>query len=144
MIYGSTHKTNELFQYDVARDALKMLGANWLTGQYTTVMVLSPDERFVYYLPGAHGRAFEHGTPVVQFDIQSGRRKVLAFLAEPFTEQYGYVPAGTYGITLNADGSTLYVNLNGHPIDRLRPSRLRAIGFGLCSSAAIHIPVSER
>jgi hypothetical protein len=144
LIYGSTHKTNELFQYDVARNEVKMLGSNWLTGQYTTVMILSPDERFAYYLPGAHGRAYEHGTPVVQYEVKTGRRKVLAFLAEPFEREYGYVPAGTYGIKLSADGSTLYANFNGHPVDALRPSRMRPIGFGLCSFAAIHIPASER
>lgn len=144
MVFGSTHQFNELFQYNVATDELKLLGLNWLTGQYTTVMILSPDERFVYYLPGAHGRAFEHGTPVVQYDIASGRRKVIAFLADAFVKEYGYVPAGTYGIKLSADGSTLYANFNGHPVDELRPSRLRPIGFGLCSFAAIHIPESER
>jgi poly(3-hydroxybutyrate) depolymerase len=142
IVFGTTHQT--LFQYDVARNELKLLGLNWLTGQYTTVMVLSPDERFVYYLPGAHGKAFLHGTPVVQLDVATGRRKVLAFLAETMADEIGYVPGGTYGIKLSSDGGTLYVNFNGHPVDNLRPSRLRPIGFGLCSFAAIHIPESER
>jgi poly(3-hydroxybutyrate) depolymerase len=144
IVFGTTHQTHELFQYDVARNELKLLGLNWLTGQYTTVMVLSPDERFVYYLPGAHGKAFLHGTPVVQLDVATGRRKVLAFLAETMADEIGYVPGGTYGIKLSSDGGTLYVNFNGHPVDNLRPSRLRPIGFGLCSFAAIHIPESER
>lgn len=144
IFYGSTHKTNEFFQYDVARNELVLQGFNWLTGQYTTVMVLSPDERFVYYLPGAHGRAWQHGTPVVQYDIATGQRKVIAFLAETFAAEYGYVPGGTYGIKLSHDGGTLYVNFNGHPVDGRRPSRLTPNGFGLCSFAAIHIPESER
>lgn len=144
MVFGSTHQTHQLFQYDVARDEVKLLGPNWLTGQYTTVMVLSPDERFVYYLPGAHGKAFLHGTPVVQFEVATGRRKVLAFLADTMAEQIGYVPGGTYGIKMSEDGETLFVNFNGHPVDGLRPARLRPIGFGLCSFAAIHIPKSER
>lgn len=144
IVFGSTHSTHELFRYDVARHEVKFLGPNWLTGQYTTVMVLSPDERFVYYLPGAHGKAFLHGTPVVQLDVATGRRKVLAFLADTMAEQIGYVPGGTYGIKLSADGGTLFVNFNGHPVDGMRPSRLRPIGFGLCSFAAIHIPQSER
>ncbi len=121
-----------------------MLGANWLSGQYTTVIVLSPDERFLYYLPGAHGRAWQHGTPVVQFEIATNRRKVIAFLAEEIRDVYEYVPAGTYGIKMSADGGTLYVNFNGHAADRIRPVSMRPIGFGLCSCAAIHIPESER
>jgi hypothetical protein len=120
-----------------------MLGPNWLTGLYTAVCVLSPCERYVYYLPGAHGQAYRHGTPVVQYEIASGRRKVLAFLAEPFAADYGYVPAGTYGAKLSADGGTLYVNFNGHPTAGL-PSHLKENGFGLCAFAAIHIPSSER
>jgi hypothetical protein len=109
-----------------------------------TVSVLSPDERFVYYLPGAHGGAFRYGTPVIQYEIASGRRKVLALLAPAIEEAQGYVPAGTYGAKLSADGATLYVNFNGHPVDRLRPRKMPPNGFGLCGFAAIHIPAAER
>ena len=144
VVFGTTHKSNQLFRYEVAKDELTMLGANWLSGQYTTVIVLSPDERFLYYLPGAHGRAWQHGTPVVQFEIATNRRKVIAFLAEEIRDVYEYVPAGTYGIKMSADGGTLYVNFNGHAADRIRPVSMRPIGFGLCSFAAIHIPESER
>ncbi|MBI1311708.1 DUF2920 family protein [bacterium] len=143
-VYGSTHKTNELFRYDVQKDELTLLGPNWLTGQYTTVMELSPYERFLYYLPGAHGRAWEHGTPIVQYEIATGQRKVIAFLAETFERQQRYVPGGTYGIKLSADGGTLFVNFNGHAAEPLRTSGMRPIGFGLCSFAAIRIPQSER
>lgn len=143
-IYGITHQTNELFRYHVGRDELQMLGMNWLTGLYTAVCVLSPDERFVYYLPGAHGQAFKDGTPVVQYDVATGRRKVLAFLANVFEHDCGYVPGGTYGIKLSADGQTLFANLNGHAPDSVRPAFMKTKGFGLCAFAAIHIPASER
>ena len=143
-IYGSTHGTNQLFRYHTQTKKLELLGTNWLTGQYTTVIVLSPDERFLYYLPGAHGKAFLHGTPVIQYEIATGTRKVLAFLAEGLAEKTGFVPGGTYGIKLNQNGSTLYVNFNGHAAEHLRPSRMKPIGFGLCAFAAIHIPESER
>lgn len=143
-IFGSTHKTNQLFRYRPQDGTLEMLGPTWGTGQYTTVMVLSPDERFVYYLPGAHGKAYQYGTPVVQYEIATKTRKVLAFLAPAFEHQFGYVPGGTYGIKLAADGGTLYVNFNGHAADAVRPSTMKPIGFGLCSFAAIHIPATER
>lgn len=144
VIYGTTHKTNQLFQYDVKRNKARLLGPTWLTGQYTTVSILSPDERYVYYLPGSHGKAWQYGTPVVQYEIATGRRKVLAFLAETMERKLGYVPGGTYGAKLSADGSTLYVNFNGHAADAQRPEKMRPIGFGLCGFAAIHIPRSER
>ncbi len=143
-IYGATHQTNQLFRYAPAKGELALLGPTWLAGEYTTVVVLSPDERFLYYLPGAHGRAFKSGTPVLQVEIATGRRKVLAFLAGPIEKEHGYVPGGSYGVKLSADGGTLYVNLNGHAADPLRPSHHRPNGFGLCAFAALRIPESER
>jgi hypothetical protein len=143
-LYGTTHGTGLLWRYTPASDRLTFLGPAWLTGDYITVAELSPDERFIYYLPGAHGSAARHGTPVIQYEIASGRRKVLAFLAGPFEQNHDYVPAGTYGMKVSADGSTLYVNFNGHPTAKHLPKHLRANGFGLCAFAAIQIPRSER
>jgi DNA-binding beta-propeller fold protein YncE len=137
--YGVTQKTSELFRYSTASDELKMLGKSFLTGAYTTVMVASPDERYLYYLPGAHGGAFKHGTPIVRYDREKNVREVLAFLAPYCEKTYGYVPAGTYGMKLSADGKTLYVNFNGHAIEGVRPAKRRADGFGLTSFAAIHL-----
>jgi hypothetical protein len=142
--YGTTHKTGELFRYHSAEDRLELLGPAWLSGTYVTVAELSPDERFVYYLPGAHGGAFKDGTPVVQYEVATGKRKVLGFLVAAFEKEYDYVPAGTYGMKVSVDGGTLYVNFNGHAGDRTRPAKMRPNGFGLCGFAAIHIPESER
>ena len=141
-IYGVTHQTGQIFRYTPAKDALKLLGPAWQTGGYVTVAELSPDERFVYYLPGAHGQAFKQGTPVIQYEIESGKRKVVAFLASHFIKAHDYAPAGTYGVKISADGGTLFVNFNGHPTKNA-PKHLRADGFGLTSFAAIHIPKSE-
>ena len=143
-VYGVFQGSHELFRYTPARDELRLLGPSWLAGEYTTVCELSPDERFLYYLPGAHGRAWESGTPVIQFNLTTGRRKVLAFLAPAFADAHDYVPAGTYGMKISADGAALYVNFNGHATDRIRPKSMRPNGFGLTAFAAIHIPPSER
>lgn len=142
-VFGITHQTNQLFRYHVGRDELEMLGPNWLAGMYTAVCVLSPDQRFVYYLPGAHGQAFKEGTPVIQYEIATRRQKVLAFLADTLEQECGYVPGGTYGIKLSADGRTLFANLNGHAPDGTRPASMKTKGFGLCAFAAIHIPEAE-
>lgn len=143
-IYGVAHKSHQLFRFRPAAGELEMLGPTWNTGEYTTVMILSPDERFLYYLPGAHGKAFRYGTPVVQYEIATRTRKVLAFLAPAVEELVDYVPGGTYGIKLSPDGGTLYINFNGHAADEIRPDHMKPIGFGLCSFAAIQIPESER
>lgn len=143
-VYGVLQTTHQLFDYTVASDELKLLGPGWLTGEYTAGCELSPDERFLYYLPGSHGRAWQSGTPVIQYEIATGRRKVLAFLAPAIESRTDYVPAGTYGMKLSADGSTIFVNFNGHPADRIRPAKMKPNGFGLTAFAAIHIPQSER
>lgn len=143
-IYGVTQRTGELYRYSVKDDSLTLLGKAWLTGAYVTVVALSPDDRFLYYLPGAHGQSYKHGTPVVQYDIAAGKQKVLAFLIPPFEKEYGYAPGGTYGIKLSADGGTLFVNFNGNAVDGVQPSHVKAKGFGLTAFAAIEIPTSER
>jgi len=139
-IYGVTHGTTQLFRYSVQRDELRFLGPVFLSGGYTTVIALSPDQRYLYYLPGAHGRAHQSGTPVVRYERATGRRVVLAFLAEYCEREFGYVPGGTYGMKLSADGRTMYVNFNGHASERLRPKHLKTDGFGLTAFAAIHLP----
>lgn len=143
-LYGATMREAQLFRYRPAKDELKLLGPAWQAGDYVTVVELSPDERFLYYLPGAHGGASKSGTPLVQYEIATGKRKVLCFLAAPFEREYDYVPGGTYGMKLSADGATAYVNFNGHAGDKGRPRAMRPNGFGLCAFAAIHVPKSER
>jgi hypothetical protein len=142
--YGVTYSSNELFRYSTKDDSLKMLGPSWLGGTYTTVIELSPDERYLYYLPGAHGGAHKNGTPVIQYEIATGTQKVLAFLGPAFAAAHEYTPSGTYGVKLTPDGGTLYVNFNGDPSDRFLVDKMRQDGFGLTSFAVIHIPAAER
>src|SRR5262245_4609618 len=143
-LYGATMREAQLFRSRPAKDELKLLGPAWQAGDYVTVVELSPDERFLYYLPGAHGGAAKSGTPLVQYEIATGKRKVLCFLAEAFEKAHDYVPGGTYGMKLSADGGTVYVNFNGHPGEKTRPKGMRPNGFGRTAVAAIHVPRSER
>ncbi len=143
-VFGVMQTTHQLFDYDVAKDEFKLLGPSWLAGEYTAVCELSPDEKFLYYLPGSHGRAWQSGTPVIQFEIATGRRKVLAFLAPAIDSRTDFVPGGTYGMKISVDGSMIFVNFNGHPADGIRPAKMKPSGFGLTAFAVIHIPASER
>ena len=136
---GRPYDPAQILHYHPSKDKLEMLGPDFLHGLYTSVCVLSPDQRFMYYLPGAHSSAMYCGTPVVQYALATGKHKVIAFLREALASECGYVPAGTYGVKVSADGGTLYVNFNGQPADSKRN-----IGFGLTAFSAIHIPPSER
>ncbi len=142
-IYGTT-MGNHLFRYAPAKDELIILGSNFLkNGEYITVCDLSIDEKYLYYLPGAHGSAGFSGTPVIQYEIASGKHKAIAFLSEPMLNAFNYAPGGTYGLKISEDGSKLFIGLNGSPPDALRPKGLGR-GFGLTSFAVIHIPSEER
>lgn len=148
-IYGSTFggdKTvqQSIFRFSPASEKLEMLGPDFLDGDYTTVCALSSDGQYLYFLPGAHGSSLKIGTPVVQYNVKTGKRKVLAFLQDAVLGKTGYVPCGTYGVKLSADNATLYVNLNGHATEKLRLPKMPSNGFGLTAFMALHIPVSER
>ena len=58
----------------------------------------------MYYVPGAHGGSYKDGTPVVQFDVTTGRKKVIAFLEPFFTDKYGLTLKGTYATAVDPSG----------------------------------------
>jgi hypothetical protein len=100
-------------------------------------MEIDPTERYLYYIPGAHGGAATDGAPVVQFDLQTRTRKVIAFLHPYVYENYGFIPEGTFGIALDNAGERLFITWNGkrHPDVR---------AWEVCAAMVLHIPESER
>jgi DNA-binding beta-propeller fold protein YncE len=79
---------------------------------YTTSMALSPDGGSFYYVPDAHGGAWEAGAPLIAVDTATGESKVVVEL-NPFVEQhFGLRAGGTYSVAVSDDGETIYVVLN--------------------------------
>lgn len=140
LVYGMT-RTGILFAFDPARERVTNLGPNFGKGEYTAVMVLSPDERYLYYAPGSHGQAARIGCPVVQYEIATGTRKVLAFLNPFLRERFQYNLGGTFNMQIAPDGGTLFLTFNGAP---WVGEAQREETFGLPSLVVLHIPVSER
>jgi len=136
--YGIT-KEGELFAFDTNNETCTPLGTGFPTApQYTAAMKLDATERYLYYVPGAHGRTDRIGTPVMQFDLKTKRAKAICFLHEALLKEHNYFVGGTYGLVLSEDGSRLTINFNGGRPDTKQPS------FGLCSVMIVHIPESER
>ncbi len=102
---------------------------------YVASINVDPTGRYLYYIPGAHGGSYRDGTAVVQFDVKTGRKKVIAFLDPYYTKRYGFTLKGTYGTAISAKGDTLFVTWNVS-----RGSR----AWDCCGLTAIHIPESER
>ncbi|MHB9027617.1 MAG: hypothetical protein ACYC9O_02490 [Candidatus Latescibacterota bacterium] len=129
-----------LFRFFPDEDRVDPAGLNWgPSGEYAAGMVLSPDKRYFYYIPGAQTGAFKWGTPVVQYDTKSGRKKVIAFLRDYYLQKYGYGPGGAYGIELDPEGKSLFFYTNG------RFTTLeKGCSYGRPAIYHIEIPESER
>jgi hypothetical protein len=139
LVYGFTQGDKNLWAFDVKTEKTRMLGPGMVASQsYVTSIDLDPvTQRYLYYVPGAHGGGVKDGTPVVQYDLKTNKRKVIAFLSEFYTQQYQYAPDGTFSSALSPDGSILYVTWNGK-------RALSARNWDTCAMTAIHIPKSER
>ena len=112
---------------------------------YTPVAKLDPTERYVYLLPGAHGLAHQDGSVVLRLDVATGKLKALAFLNDYFRGKEHYNLGGAFGTALSDDGSTLFINWNGRPLDKqVSVGSKELIGFDLCSVMMLHIPESDR
>ena len=132
----------ELYKFYPDEDHIEDLGLCW-SGKYryTASLAMSPDEKYVYYIPAAHGKAYLEGTPLVQYNVKTGEKKVLAFLFPYFYEKYGYITGGTFSIKLDEKGEKLFVVFNG------AFAEYNTDGpdvFGDLSVMLINIPESER
>jgi len=145
LFYGCTH-TGELFSFNPEKVEIKDRGLNWPGEQrYTTSLERSPGGRYLYYVPGAHGRGARDGSPLMQYDTVTGKKKVLAFLTAFYVEKYGYTPSGAFSLKLDDKGERAFICWNGgffKPADELGPK-----GGSLFAHNAImvvNIPESER
>ncbi len=133
---GQGGSESTLFAFNPKTESVEELAAVAVgTQQYVTSLDADPTGRFLYYVPGAHGGAEKDGTPIVQFDIRTKTRKVLAFLEPFYTKNYGVTLRGTYGLAVDPAGDKLYITWNAN-----RGSR----AWDTCALTVIHIPKSER
>lgn len=129
-----------IFKFWPDTATVEAIGLNWgAAGKYTANVVSSPGGRYLYYLPGAHDRMHEYGTPVVQFDTRTRKKKVIAFLNDFYLDRYGYSPYGAYGIEIDAVGESLFFCTNG-----VFTTRERGSGYGRPAVFTVHVPELER
>jgi len=133
----------QLFTFDPAKETTESKGYNWPGEQrYTGSMDRSPGGRYLYYLPGSHGHGWSDGSPIVQYDTQTGARKVLAFTYPYFYDKYGYTPGGTFSVKLDDKGERLFILWNGAFVEHT--AGRSSDTFGQCSVMVVNIPASER
>ncbi len=79
---------------------------------YTTSLALHPDGSRLYFVPGAHGGAYEDGTPVIEVDTETGEQTILVRLNDLAEDQLGLTLGGTYDIAVDPSGARINVGLN--------------------------------
>ena len=137
----SSSRDGRLWRFNTRTEEIEEIGTAAVASQdYVASIDADPSGRYLYYVPGAHGNSQKDGSPVVQFDVKTGTKKVIAFLHPFYLDKYGYVPLGTYSSALSPEGDKLYITWNGN---RSGPVRGRYPWDGVALTV-IHIPASER
>lgn len=133
---GQRGAESTLFAFDTKSEKIESLGPA-AVGEQNYVASLQADStgRYLYFVPGAHGKADGDGAPIVQFDTRTRRRKVIAFLHPFFERNYGCTPRGTYSLAVDPAGDKLFVTWNAS-----RGSR----AWDCVALSVVHIPRTER
>jgi DNA-binding beta-propeller fold protein YncE len=133
---GQGGRDAHLYALDTKTEAVRDFGpAAGLSNSYVASLDADPTGRYLYYVPGAHGGSAGDGSAVIQFDVTTGKKKVIAFLHPFYQKKYACTPAGTYGTAVDPAGDTLYVTWNVNRGGR---------AWDCCALTAIHIPAAER
>ncbi len=125
-----------IWQFDTRKEQATKVGTASVGSEaYVASLDVDPTGRFLYYVPGAHGGAPRDGSPLVQFEVATGAKKVIAFLHPFYQEKYGLALKGTYSTAVSADGARVFITWNIS-----RGSR----AWDCCGLTVVHIPPSER
>jgi hypothetical protein len=133
---GQGNSDATLYTLDTRTEVVRKIGPTAVGSQaYVASLDADPTGRYLYYVPGAHGGSERDGTPVVQYDTATDRRKVLAFLHPFYREKYGLTLKGTYSLAVDPGGDKLYITWN---------TSRGTKAWDCCTLTVIHVPESER
>jgi hypothetical protein len=83
---------------------------------YTASMAVRPDGSAFYFMPDAHGDAWQFGGALTAVDTSTGEQQVIAEL-NPLVEQgLGVKLGGTFSIAAAPSGDTIYLGANVGPV----------------------------
>ncbi|NIP98391.1 MAG: hypothetical protein GWO24_35260 [Akkermansiaceae bacterium] len=135
---------DRLWQFDTRRETSRELGALIVGNQeyITSIDLDRKTERYLYFVAGSHGGSYRDGSPLVQYDLKTARRKVIAFLHPQCEERFGFVAMGSYGSAVSPEGDKVFITWHGN---RGGPDPKRGkLAFNTCALTVVHIPESER
>ncbi|MCD6308613.1 MAG: hypothetical protein J7M24_06410 [Candidatus Latescibacteria bacterium] len=142
LFWGITYG-GELFSFDPENETVEDRGVCWPHPQrYTCSMERSPGGRYLYYVPCSPRFYYTAASPIVQYDTETGRIKVLAFTWPFYREKYGFTTSQNFSLKLDDAGEKLFVVWNGgfveHETDGVDDT------FGQVAVMLVNIPESER
>ncbi len=88
------------------------------------------------------GGAEADGTPLVQLDLKTRRRRVVCLFHPCHYARCGVVPVGTFGSAVSPAGDKVYITWNGNR-GTARKDLGRRVRFNTCGLTVVHIPASE-
>lgn len=110
-VYGVSDDESVLFS--ISPDgSLSELGD---PGGTTTSIAMTPDGSRIFWMPEAHGSAWEVGARIMSMDTASGEITEVTALLDPFDEELSLLPGGTYSIVY--DEGKLIVGVNASDLD---------------------------
>lgn len=137
MVYGISKGGATLYEFNTKTEQITEIGKAAVGGQsYVATIDADPTGTYLYYSAGAHGGGEKDGTPVVQFNVKTRTKKVIAFLHPFYKDRYGITITGTFGSAVDPSGERLYFTWNGN--------RSGGKAWDTVSLSVIHIPASER
>ena len=110
-VYGVSDDESGLFSIS-ADGSLAEFGD---PGGTTTSIAMTPDGSRIFWLPEAHGGAWEVGARIMSMDTASGDITEVTALLDPFDEALGLLPGGTYSIVY--DEGKLILGVNASDLD---------------------------
>jgi hypothetical protein len=84
---------------------------------YTTSVALSPNGSLLYSVPEAHGKSWQLGAPLIALDTSTGDLNTVIELQPLAEEHLGLRLGGTYNVTIDRLGKTIYVGMNASQMD---------------------------
>ena len=128
-VYGVTREPDAFF---VLRPDGKMEDLGEASG-YTTSLALSSDEEHFFYMPNAHGNAWELGGALTRVSTSNGQQEVVVELNRLVEDGLGLTLGGTYNVAVSPEGKTVYVGANASPVGD-------DSGFGEVVLLVVHLP----
>jgi hypothetical protein len=76
----------------------------------TTSLAMSSDGSKVFWMPEAHGKAWEVDAKVMSLETSTGEMSEVVSLLDPFRDELGLLPGGTYSVVYDDGRLILGVN----------------------------------